>query len=254
VVRAFFRGRAPFQLEYRSMPSSLPIPLIDAAAIAWFLILVGAYWYLAGRGRLRARSIVGPVQDMRVQWMLNMANRENRLIDAFLMNALGQGNAFFASTSAIAIGGLAAILPNGERARTALEGLPMVDETSPLLWDIKVIFLIAIFVYAFFKFAWAYRLSHYTAILIGAAPIETDNNLNERENHGRLIAELIGIAADHANAGLRSYYYAMAGFTWFLHPALFIAATAWVLAILVRRDFYSRSRSVIAEIAKIRLL
>jgi uncharacterized membrane protein len=236
------------------MPFALPVPLIDAAAIAWFLILVGAYWYVAGKEHFRARSIVGPVQDMRIQWMLNMASRENRLMDAFLMNTLGQGNAFFASTSAIAIGGLAAILPNGERARAALEGLPMVDDTSPLLWDIKVIFLIAIFVYAFFKFAWAYRLSHYTAILIGATPIETADNRAWRENHSRQIAELIGIAADHANAGLRSYYYAMAGFTWFLHPVLFMVATAWVVAILVRRDFYSRSRGIIAEIVKIRPL
>lgn len=223
-----------------------PATLIDAVAFAWFALLVGGYWLLAERGRFRAQSIVGAVQIMRVQWMQTMVYRENRLMDAFLMNTLGQGNAFFASTSAIAIGGLATILPSGDRARAALEGLPMVSDTSPFMWDVKVLFLIAIFVFAFFKFAWAYRLSHYTAILIGATPLETATNQAEREHHGRQIAELIGIAADHANAGLRSYYYAMAAFTWFLHPILFMLATAWVVAILLRRDFYSHSRRVIA--------
>jgi uncharacterized membrane protein len=29
---------------------------------------------------------------------------------------------------------------------------------------------------------------------------------------------------------------------WFFHPIALIAATAWVLGILIRRDFFSRSR------------
>jgi uncharacterized membrane protein len=34
--------------------------------------------------------------------------------------------------------------------------------------------------------------------------------------------------------------------TWFGHPLLFIATTAWVLAILIRRDYFSRSLRLIA--------
>jgi uncharacterized membrane protein len=33
---------------------------------------------------------------------------------------------------------------------------------------------------------------------------------------------------------------------WFFHPVAFIAATTWVMAILIRRDFFSRSRKAIA--------
>ena len=232
------------------MTDTLPIETMDLAAIIWFVCLVGAFRLFAETGPLKTKSITGAVQLMRLQWMRTMATRENRLMDAFLMNTLGQGNAFFASTSAIAIGGLATILSAGERARVILDGVPMIAANTPLMWNVKVVFLIAVFVYAFFKFAWAYRLSHYTAILIGATPIETATNTSDCVRHGEHIAELIGIAADHANAGLRSYYYAMAGFTWFLHPVLFILATTWVVAILVRRDFFSRSRSVIASVGK----
>jgi uncharacterized membrane protein len=42
--------------------------------------------------------------------MLNMARRDNRMLDAILLGGPGQGNAFFASTSAIAVGGLAATM------------------------------------------------------------------------------------------------------------------------------------------------
>ena len=57
---------------------------------------------------------------------------------------------------------------------------------------------------------------------------------------------LAGLSAEHANTGLRTYYFAIAGLLWFFHPILFMLATAWVLAILLRREFFSRSRRAIA--------
>jgi uncharacterized membrane protein len=57
---------------------------------------------------------------------------------------------------------------------------------------------------------------------------------------------LIGIAAEHANSGIRSFYHAIAAIAWFFHPLLFMAATTWVMLILARRDFFSRSLRLIA--------
>ncbi|MEQ1712815.1 MAG: DUF599 family protein, partial [Hyphomicrobium sp.] len=67
------------------------------------------------------------------------------------------------------------------------------------------------------------------------------------ELHAKLTADLIGVAADHANTGLRSYYYAIAALAWFFHPLAFILATTWVVVILVRREFFSRSYRIIAK-------
>ena len=39
-----------------------------------------------------------------------------------------------------------------------------------MLWEAKTIGLAVIFVYAFFKFAWSYRLYNYVAIMLGATP------------------------------------------------------------------------------------
>jgi uncharacterized membrane protein len=219
---------------------------LDGVAVAWFVLLLVGYRLVAGSDRLEGRSIVGSVQAHRVQWMCNMAARDNRMLDAVLLGGLGHGNAFFASTSAIAIGGLIAIVGSGEKAQGFLERLPYAAQSSPVLWEIKVLLLIAIFVYAFFKFAWAFRLSHYTGIMIGSTPIMKSDNEAECAAHAQRTARLIGIAADHANSGLRSFYYAIAAMAWFFHPLLFMAASTWVLMILIRRDFFSRSNRILA--------
>lgn len=219
---------------------------LDFAAFLVFLTLFAGYGLLASTQRLSSRSIVGAMQRQRMQWMRNMAVRDNRVVDTILLGGLGQGNAFFASTSAIAIGGLAAILGSGERAQRILETLPMVAHSEPFLFEIKVVLMIIVFIYAFFKFAWAFRLSHYAAILIGATPIIGSAPAEVIERHARATARLVGLAAEHANAGLRSFYAAMAVLAWFFHPLLFMLASAWVLAILVRRDFFSRSRILVA--------
>lgn len=218
---------------------------MDAAALVWFIVVVGSYQVIAEWAPAESSSIVGAVQQQRVAWMRNMARREERAFDAIVLNGLGQGNAFFASTSAIVIGGLAAIMGSGEKVQKLLEQLPYVAQSSAVLWEMKVLLLIAIFVFAFFKFAWAYRLSHYTAIMIAATPNPILGNEAACDSHADRTAKLIGIAAEHANSGLRAYYYAIAAMAWFFHPLAFAVATTWVLAILVRRDFYSRSRRIL---------
>jgi uncharacterized membrane protein len=178
--------------------------------------------------------------------MRNMAERDNRMLDGLLLTTLSQGNAFFASTCVLAVGGLAALMGSGDKAQSVVQQLPYVARSSSLLWDMKIMLMMGIFVYAFFKFAWAYRLTHYTGIMIGATPIPRAESARDCEDHANRTAGLIGVAAEHANAGLRSFYYAIAALAWFFHPLLFIGATTWVALILVRRDFFSRSRRILA--------
>lgn len=222
-------------------------PPMDAAALAYFLLAIGIYRLISGRRPLEARSLVGAIQAQRVQWMLNMARRENRMLDALLLTSLGQGNAFFASTSAIAVGGLAATIGSGEKLQAILGRLPYVAATTPFVWEVKQLLIMAIFIYAFFKFAWAFRISHYAAIMIGATPEAGSATAEACTQHAERTARLIGLAGEHSNSGLRSYYHAIAAIAWFFHPVLFMLATTWVILILARRDFFSRSLHVIAE-------
>jgi uncharacterized membrane protein len=219
---------------------------IDLAAVAWFIFVTIGYQLITRTGGLHLLSISGAVQRHRIAWMRAMIIRDNRSGDAILLGTLSQGNAFFASTCAIAIGGLTAIVGSGEKAAAVLSHLPYVSKATPLLWDIKVMLLIGIFVYAFFKFAWAFRLTHYTAIMIGAMPNPGIGDPSLIDHHALCAAGLSGLAADHSNGGLRSFYYAAASLTWFFNPLAFIAATTFVGLILIRRDFFSRSRRMIA--------
>ena len=108
-----------------------------------------------------------------------MLDREARMVDMQIMASLQNGTAFFASTSLIAVGGALALLRATNDALAVLGALPIDITPSPALWEIKCVGLILIFIYAFFKFAWSYRLFNYVAILLGAMP-----PANQRDTRG----------------------------------------------------------------------
>ncbi len=226
---------------------SLPLSPLDVLAVLWFAVVFMGYQNMSRIPSLEQRSIAGAVQRHRVAWMREMVRRDNRMSDSHLMQQLGQGNAFFASTSAIAIGALSSLLGAGDKMHTMIEKLPFVSQTEAVIFDIKLLLMIAVFVYAFFKFAWGFRLSHYCGIMIGATPQINAENAAQCDKHADAVSALIGIAADHANRGLRSFYFAIAAMTWIFHPLLFMISTTWVLVILIRRDFFSKSRNVLAS-------
>ena len=99
-----------------------------------------------------------------------MLVRENRIGDMQIVNILAQSNAFFASTSLLIIGGCLAILGSRDQAMAILNEIPGVAGTPPLVWELKVLLLVVVFVFAFFKLTWSLRQFNYVAILIGAAP------------------------------------------------------------------------------------
>ncbi|KAB2849012.1 MAG: DUF599 family protein [Hyphomicrobiaceae bacterium] len=235
------RGRLPMQ-ALANIPEAY---WLDLAAFGWFVVLTLLYVAISGTGRTGGRSIMAAIHARRVEWMRNMAQRETRTEDLILLQNLATANTFFASTSVIAIGGLAALLGSGDRVTAILAIIPFVAKAEPIMFELKIFFLMLLFIYAFFKFAWAYRLAHYTAIMIGSTPIAAPEHAEACERYARSAARLAGLSAEHANAGFRTYYFAIAGITWFLHPLIFMGATLWVLVILVRREFFSRSRRAI---------
>jgi uncharacterized membrane protein len=221
------------------------IPSLDVIAVVWFVAVIATYEFISTRPGIYAKSIAFYVQNHRRGWMIEMSERDNRIVDGQLLGWLVNANAFFASTSVIVIGGLAALLSYGEKAREIVEALPYAAASTATLWEIKVIFLMMIMIYAFFKFAWAFRLSHYTVMMMGATPAHDHPDAAWRRNHAERTAELLGLVGWHSNLGLRSFYYTIAGLMWFFHPVAFIIAASWVVLILTRRDFFSHSRAIL---------
>jgi len=224
--------------------------LIDQLAFIYFLIVCIGYEYLTQHSRWIKKNISTSVQIERRQWMQVMSQRENRLIDMMVLTNLSQGNAFFASTAIIIIGVLAALLGASDQLHHSISKLPFAANTSTDIFSLKIIFLLIIFVVTFFKFAWAFRLSHYTSIMIGATPLANKENKKHQQKSSRYaerVATVAGLAGRHANAGLRTYYYGIAASGWFINPVVFMIATTFVIAVLYRREYFSNAHRVISK-------
>ena len=225
--------------------AGIDMTLLDALAFLWFVMATVGYGLFARYGPASESNLISAIQRQREAWMANMARRHDRVQDVLLVSNLAAGNTFFASTSVILLGALSALLGSGEAAQRVITSLPHALASPPALWNLKILTLMAVFVYAFFKFAWAFRLAHYAMILVGAAPPTDQSTEGLRLAHGKRTARLAGIAGEHSNSGLRAYYFAIAGTAWFYHPLAFIVATTWVLAIVIRREYLSRSLALI---------
>ena len=83
----------------------------------------------------------------------------------------------------------------------------------------KIIGLVVIFVYAFFKFAWSYRLFNYVAILLGATPARRPRKTSPRpQAHILRTARLFNSRAVHFNRGQRAFFFALGYLGWFIGP------------------------------------
>src|SRR4249920_1400041 len=92
------------------MDDSIMLSRNDVAALAFYFV-VWTLFAMASDGRLFKRvSLTAAMNAQREAWMRTMAQRELRMIDTSIIIGLQQGTAFFASTSALAIGGCFALL------------------------------------------------------------------------------------------------------------------------------------------------
>jgi uncharacterized membrane protein len=222
-----------------------PFTALDLIALAWFVGAWIAYAVAVERSTYGAGGLNQLMDRYREVWMRRMLERDARMVDMQIMAALQNGTAFFASTSLIAVGGALALLRSTDEVLVVLATLPFGIETSRTLWDIKVVGLAVIFVYAFFKFAWSYRLFNYVAIMFGATPLAAEKDTPEANDHAVRTARLFTTAGRHFNRGQRAFFFALAYLGWFISPWVFIVTTAAALVVMWRRQFASDSRRAV---------
>lgn len=216
--------------------------LIDLFALAWFLAVWAVYATALARLERRMRGLNYEIGQYRDGWMLQMLSREVRIVDAQIVASLQNGTAFFASTSLIAIGGALTILRSTEDILQVIGALPLGIRSTAVQWEAKTIGLAVIFVYAFFKFAWAYRLYKYMAILIGAAPPAEARASPEALAYAHRLGRLCEVAGRHFNRGQRAFFFALGYLGWFISPWLLMATSVAVAAVMWWRQFASDSR------------
>jgi uncharacterized membrane protein len=214
---------------------------VDAIAVTFFVLEWVTYSVTLEYTAYGRRGLSARMNVYREVWVRNMLRREQRMVDMQIMASLQNGTAFFASTSLIAIGGALALLRATGDALAVLGALPIDLSPSPALWEIKCVGLILIFIYAFFKFAWSYRLFNYVAILLGAMPPAAECDTREAEAHVIRTTRLFEAAGQHFNRGQRAFFFALGYLGWFVSPWVLFATTAAVVTVTWRRQFASNA-------------
>jgi uncharacterized membrane protein len=221
--------------------------LLDLLALAWFIGAWIGYSLLiekTAKGRSGLNALMNLYRD---EWMERLLAREMRMVDAQVTAALQNGTAFFASTSLIAIGGTLTLLRSTEQIVTLVAALPFGVAQSQEMWEVKMMGLAIIFVYAFFKFAWSYRLYNYFAIMVGAAPPPAEKDSAAAQDFAQRAARLCADAGRHFNRGQRGFFFALGYLGWFLGPLPLALTSTGIVIVMWRRQFASDARLAFSQ-------
>jgi len=223
---------------------TLALPWRDLLALAWLGLLWTAYvWYTdhydAPRPTLRRQT-----EKFIREWTVRMVERDNRMVDVNIMRNLSRSSQFFASTTMLILGALVALMGYAEKAAGVIAELPFAHHVSERVWELKILLLVLIFVYAFFKFSWSIRQFGLCLILVGATN-KPPPDAEQYATHIDRITTIVSFANGNFNNGLRAYYFGVAALSWFVHPVLMMAVTVGVLYVLHQREFRSRTLHVL---------
>lgn len=218
-----------------------PLSPPDVAAIVFFVVVWAFYAALIERTGHGRRGLNARMNGYREVWVRRMLERDVRIPDVQILSSLQNGTAFFASTTLLAIGGALTLLRSSDDVLTVVSQLPFSVPVTRGLWELKTIGLVLVFVYAFFKFAWSYRLFNYVSILFGAMPPLSDKDSPEAAAHVRRTTKLFESAGKHFNRGQRAFFFALGYLGWFVGPAVLIVTTLAIAIVMWRRQFASES-------------
>jgi uncharacterized membrane protein len=232
------------------MPSLLTIltPLDVIALGAFFLVWICYSALIDGRWRRRS-SINAEMILVREAWMRGLLQRGLRMMDSMLIGHTIHSASFFASTTIILLAALVGVFGSAEMIHTAALSLATPFGRGPqALFELKILLLIAVFVYAFFKFTWAIRQFNYFCAIVGSAP-----EAGQGQPDFSLAPDMT-VVLSHAiwqfNAGIRAYYFALAALGWFMHPVVMLVMTALIPMLLIRRQLFSPTQKAISAYAR----
>lgn len=213
---------------------------IDWAALAWFALACVGYTFYTRRAAQEKETLSACLYAYRIDWMRNMLTHENRITDVALLGNLSGMVNFLATTTILILAGIVTMLSSTDRVISVLSGHDYIVPATRDEVQFKLMLLMVIFVFAFFKFTWSMRQHTFCNIMMGALPlVRPGEETEEHREMARYAAKVSDRAGHEFNSGLRCYYFALAALMWFLGPYVFIVGTALVVMILYRREFRS---------------
>jgi uncharacterized membrane protein len=209
------------------------LPPADIAALLIFLLC----WLGYGPAvRFFAPNAINiGLTALRVAWMRTMLRRENRIVDSSLIGHVVHSASFFASTSLIVIGALLSLLSGVERLQPAIESLAFVSPMPRFVFEMKILLPLCVLITGFVKLTWSLRQLNYTIAMLGAAPDRREVGAS-LEPLADAIGKMMSIALSTFNAGIRAYYFALAGLAWVIGPWAMVVTTLGLTAMLFWRQ------------------
>ena len=227
-----------------SLTSILPLP--DMLALGWFFLCwVGYAWY-ADHRRWGTRELASVLHDYRLRWMRRVLERENRIADTVVLQTVMRSCNLFITTTLFIIAGLISSLGAVERVQAMVSGIGFIAVSSRETLELRLLVLIGIFVFAFFKFTWSLRQFNFTLMLFASAPMPAEKDAPDRADFAPRAAMMVTHGFASFNRGLRAYFFGLAALAWFIQPWAFVLAASWVVAVLYWRDSRSATLATLA--------
>jgi uncharacterized membrane protein len=197
--------------------------LIDLFVLCWFLACWAGYTYFADRKSRKTASLVVAMRLYRREWFKRVLQHDNRIADVAAFSSLLTGATFFASTAILILGGLVALLGTTDRVIDVVAELPFARPESELFSRIKIMLLIGVFVFTFFKFTWAIRQYHFCTILVGAAPLT--NEPHEHDDYIDAMTRVASRAAEDFNDGSFTRGYLWPALRWWCTSCISVSSS-----------------------------
>jgi len=221
---------------------------INMFALLWFFLCFQGYIRYTASRSVKVLTLARAMHLYRKQWIRTALRRENRITDTNIIANLERSVSFFASTSILILAGLMTVLGSSDAVIMMLSDIPFSDQNTRGEWEIKILLLICLFVYAFFKFTWSLRQFGLVSVMIGAAPeVSTQVSAEETDRHVDSISKMASKAAGNFNNGLRTYYFSMAVLGWFVNAWIFMTLCLLIIAVLYRREFKSDTLGILRD-------
>jgi uncharacterized membrane protein len=220
---------------------------LDWLALVAFFVAIVAYSRYAdhvGDQLLNAR-----MREIRARWMRRYLEREDRVLDSILTGHSINSITLFCSATLLIVVALLGVLTNAGMAYSITITSSFVTHTTLDLFQVKLIGLVCVFVYGFYRFTWALLQYNYFLALIGSAPFKDHLTPAAIDQMGNQMSVVLNSAVTSFHSGFRTYYFALAWVGWFFHPLVFVTATAFVTFVLVYRQIASPSAGAIKGIA-----
>jgi uncharacterized membrane protein len=212
----------------------------DIVALAGFLGAWLGYSLLIDHGPLATRTLSAAMDRQRLNWVEMIQSHAVRIADVNILSGLQNGTAFFASASMLAIGACLAVLGSSESVSTVIQDIVPNGGATGALFEAKMIGLAIIFVYAFFKFGWSYRLINYASILVGGLPPPAKAGSEEASLAIGRAARFLRLGGSNFNRGQRAFNFGLAYLGWLASPWFLLTASIFVLLVLLHRQFWSK--------------